>query len=491
MRKIIAFVALVFLSTACSSAEQVVPEEQATPGEGSAVDSEARIGRIETALRPTFTIRGEQPRSISLAERMDELNVPGVSVAVFEDGAIVWARGWGLADVAGGRPVNSDTLFQAASISKPVAALAALRMVEQGALDLDGNVNDYLTSWQMPDNEFTADEKVTLRRLLNHSAGTTVWGFPGYGPDEEVPTTTGVLDGTGNTDPIRVFKEPGESWRYTGGGYTVMQLMVADVAGRPFTEVMRESVLEPAGMSHSTYEQPLPADRRDEAATGYRPDGSIVDGNYHTYPEQAAAGLWTTPSDLARYAMAIQRANRGESGALLSPETTREMLTPGMEDHGLGPGIEDGGARFGHGGSNEGFRCQLTAFTDGSGGIAVMTNSDNGSPLAQEIILTVAAEYSWPGLEPDERIVATLAPEAYQRLTGTYDIPDVIQVEVHYRDGSLWLIAPESDDMEILPESETRFFVREDGRPVTFEIDGDEIELVAFGVRGKRIGGSR
>ncbi len=451
---------------------------------------ESRIARIEANLLPTFTIRGEPVRSVSLAERMDELSVPGVSVAVFQDGEIVWARGWGFADVASGRSVTADTLFQAASISKPVAAVAALKMVEQGALRLDDDVNDHLTSWNVPGNEFTAVHKVTLRGLLNHTAGTTVWGFPGYGPGEEVPSTVGVLEGKGNTDPVRVFKEPGESWRYSGGGYTVMQQMLSDLAGKPFAELMRELVLEPTGMSRSTYEQPLPEERRNDAATGYRPDGSIVDGNYHTYPEQAAAGLWTTPSDLARFAMAIQRSHRGFNRALLSAATARAMLRPGLNDHGLGPGIQGGGVRFGHGGSNEGFRCQLTAFVDGSGGVAVMTNSDNGSPLVQQIILTVAAEYGWPGLEPEEKVTVTLTPEQYERLTGVYDFPDVGQARIRDENGNLWISYPGAD-MELLAESPTSFFVRESGQPASFEIEGDEVVLVWFGARGTRISGLR
>ena len=358
---------------------------------------------VESALLPTVTTRGEPVARPSLADRMAELGVPGVSVAVLVDGEIAWARGYGLADVESGRPVTPNTLFQAASISKPVAALAALRLAESGRVDLDGDVNAHLTSWRVPGNEFTEGAPVTLRGLLTHRAGLTVWGFPGYGPDEGAPDGPGVLDGRGNTDPVRVYKAPGESWRYSGGGYTVMQQLVADVDGAPFATVMREEVLDPIGMSRSTYEQPIPPERQDDIATGYRADGERVPGGWHTYPEQAAAGLWTTPSELALYAREMQRAWRGESDLVLGEALAREMLTPDADDWGLGPAISEDGERFRHGGSNQGFRCTFAAYIEGDDGVFVMTNSDSGGELAAEIAITVAHAYGWSGPRPEER----------------------------------------------------------------------------------------
>ena len=358
---------------------------------------------VESALLSTVTTRGEPVARPSLADRMAELGVPGVSVAVLVDGKIAWARGYGLADVESGRPVTPNTLFQAASISKPVAALAALRLVESGRVDLDGDVNAHLTSWRVPGNEFTEGAPVTLRGLLTHRAGLTVWGFPGYGPDERAPDGPGVLDGRGNTDPVRVYKAPGESWRYSGGGYTVMQQLVVDVHGAPFAAVMREEVLDPIGMSRSTYEQPISPERQDDIATGYRADGERVPGGWHTYPEQAAAGLWTTPSELALYARDMQRAWRGESDLVLGEALAREMLTPDADDWGLGPAISEDGERFRHGGSNQGFRCTFAAYIEGDDGVFVMTNSDSGGELAAEIAITVAHAYGWSGPRPEER----------------------------------------------------------------------------------------
>lgn len=454
---------------------------------GGSVDE--RIANIEKALIPALVIRGEPVSTATLSERMEQLSVPGVSVAVINDGEIEWAKGYGFADKERNVPVTTETLFQGASISKPVAAMAALKFVEEGLLDLDQNVNEKLTSWQIPDNEFTTEHKVTLRGLVNHSAGTTMWGFPGYERGETVPSTVGVLDGEGNTDPVRVWKEPGESWRYSGGGYTVMQLMLSNVAGETFPQLMFETVLEPIGMTNSSYEQPLPESRYAQAATAYRGDGSKWDGDWHVYPEMAAAGLWTTPTDLAKYAIEVQRAYVGE-GRVLSQDMTRQMLQPGMNNHGLGPSISEDGKRFGHGGSNAGFRCQLTAFIEGGRGVVVMTNSDTGGRLAQELLITIFEEYDWDGIAPDERVVVTLEPAQYQALVGRYMLEGDEVLEISYADGKLVATWPDtSQPVQLLAESDTEFFVRTDGTPIRFVRENGRVAevVVSGGLRLRRI----
>ncbi len=447
-----------------------------------------RIERIEAAVLPAFTIAGEETPVVSLRERMKALGVPGVSVAVLNDSHIEWARGYGMADTASERIVTPMTLFQAASISKPVAALAALTLVEDGVITLDGDVNDRLRRWKVPDNEFTAEEKVTLRRILNHTAGTTVWGFPGYASKRERPSTLDVLDGEGNTDAIRVFKIPGESWRYSGGGYTVMQLLLMDVTGKSFPQLMKEIVLDPAGMSGSTYEQPLPEERWKEAATAYGSDGSPVDEGWHSYPEMAAAGLWTTPSDLARYALQVQRSFGGEPGAILSQSMAATMLTAGMNDHGLGPGVQGEGTRFGHGGANAGFRASFTAFLREGRGAFVMTNSDSGGSLAQQIIFTIAAEYGWSGPVPAEKVPVELDASVLEGLAGDYEIVGTdTRIRLELSDGRLMLTTPGLED-ELLSESESRFFLRSNGQTVEFQFeDGRAVGFTAGSYRARRL----
>jgi len=451
-------------------------------------DVQAHIQRIESQLLPAVLIAGEPIPLRTLSERMEHYRVPAVSIAVINNGELEWARAYGLADVEEGRPATTRTLFQAASISKPVAALAALKLVEEGMLDLDENVNEKLERWQVPENKYTAVEPVTLRRLLTHTAGTTVHGFPGYAADVTVPTTIEVLDGEGNTDPIRVDTVPGSLWRYSGGGYTIAQLLLRDVAGEPFPAIMRETVLEPIGMSESTYEQPLPESRRGQAASGYRADGTRVEGKWHTYPEMAAAGLWTTPTDLAHYAIEIQKAYAGEPSAVLSTDMARQMLEPGMNDWGLGPAIGLGGRAFRHGGANEGFRCGFIAFIEGGKGAVAMTNSDSGGDLVQEILLTIADEYDWPELRPTEKTVVELDPAVLQEYAGRYELAELGVITIEVGDGGLWADVPGEGRVELLPESLTEFFVRDEGTRVTFvREDGRVVALRASGMQAARI----
>ena len=470
----------------------------------------AHIERIESALMPALIIAGEPDQSSTLAERMAYHQVPAVSVAVINDGQIEWARAWGLADVEGGRLADTETLFQAASISKPVAALAALKLVDEGVLELDGDVNDKLTSWQMPLNEHSEDNPVTLRRLVTHTAGLTVNGFPGYAKGDDVPGTVGVLDGEGNTDPIRVDTEPGTIWRYSGGGYTVMQLLVEDAAGQPFADYLRETVLLPLGMVHSTYEQPLPETLWADAASGYRADGTKVEGDWHIYPEMAAAGLWTTPSDLAQYALAIQKAHAagsetradstrsaGAAHPVISAEMVEALLTPDKNNHGLGPSLSSDGRRFDHGGSNEGFRCAMIAYLDRDQGVVVMTNSDSGGNIMIEILMTLVDEYGWDDTEltPTIKHVVQLDVEVLDRYVGRYHATDLTlapegsEATVSLEDSRLWIDLPWGAHIELLPESETTFFLRDGAAPLEFLIEGGEVVgfLYARSIRADKI----
>ena len=365
-----------------------------------------RIKHLQTVLPPVL-VKGEPSPNMNLVDRMNFYKVPGVSIAVIDQGRIVWARGYGFADTAAKRTVTPETRFQGASISKSVAAAGALHFVEEGRIDLDRNVNDYLKSWKVPENDFTRDQKVTLRRILSHSAGLTVHGFPGYEAGKPLPTLVQVLNGEkpANTEPVRVDTVPGTKWRYAGGGYVVMQQMLIDVLGEPFPEMMQRTVLKGFDMKESAYSQPLRDDWKQFAATGYRPDGRPVEDGYHTYPELAAAGLWTTPSDLARFAIGIQNALAGKSHDVISKGMAEQMLTRQIENDGLGVFLDGQGStlRFSHGGANEGFQCLLVAYAATGQGAAIMTNSDRGGGLIPEIMFAIAHEYGWQDYGPKER----------------------------------------------------------------------------------------
>jgi len=329
--------------------------------------------------------------------QMAQREINGLSLAIIHDGKID-ARAYGVTS-RGGTQVTTSTLFQAGSISKPVAAMGALRLVDQGLLSLHEDVNVKLKSWKVPENEFTTTEKVNLRALLSHSAGLTVHGFPGYDVTERMPTVVEVLDGKGNTAPVRVNVVPWSITRYSGGGYTVMQLLVSDVTGKPFDQYMREAVLAPLGMTSSTYQQPLPPDRAALTASGYYADRSAVSGKWHVYPEMAAAGLWTTPTDLARFAIEIQHSLASKSNKVLSQAMTREQLTDvGSSNYGLGLAVTGTGAAstFGHNGRDAGFDAMLLAFTETGQGLVVMINANDNSSMMARITTAVERKFNWP-----------------------------------------------------------------------------------------------
>lgn len=444
---------------------------------------EPRLARIESNVAYPLTLVGQELEPRPLAARMEALGVPGVSVALIEDGEVAWARGWGLADVDSGRPVTPDTLFQAASISKPIAAVGALSLVDEGVLTLDGSVDEQLTSLQIGDEEHV----VTLRGLLTHTAGLTVHGFPGYAEGAALPTTLEVLKGEGNTPPVTTDLDPGSEWRYSGGGYTVMQLLVEDVTGEPFAAVMEQRVLEPLGMTSSTYAQPLPEELRGAAATAYDGRGNAVPGRFHTYPEQAAAGLWTTPSDLARYLIAAQEVLAGEPHPVLEPETARAMLTPGLGDWGLGPSFTEGDTQFGHGGGNMGYRCRMTAFVEGGRGVVIMTNSNNGGALMSELLLTIAREYEWPAPRPTEIEVVALTDAECSAIVGRYTA-DAGTIEIVYEDDALWAIGSWDEERQrLFPASKERLYTPRARRlSVRYGLDDAPKAVVLSGRRFRR-----
>jgi CubicO group peptidase (beta-lactamase class C family) len=470
--------AFAFLAIAASSSSVLSPRLSASPSQSPApTELSSQISRVENGLLPAVVIKGQPPKPMTVAERMAHYKVPGVSVAFFDHGQIIWTKTYGFADVASKKPVTPETLFQAASISKPVTALAALRLVQDGKLSLDEDVNIKLRTWKVSENAFTEKEKVTIRRILSHSAGLTVHGFPGYASDEPVPTVVQILNGEkpANTDPIRVDIIPGTLWRYSGGGYVVLQTLLSDVTGKPFPQIMQELVLGPAGMTHSTYQQPLPQNRASEAAAPYLSSGDPVKGGWHTYPEMAPAGLWTTPSDLARMAMEVQSEYAGKSSKILSQNMARQMLTPQIGTWGLGFGLESPGGKptFGHGGANAGFRCNIETYTDSGQGFVVMTNSDSGGELTEEIFRAVAKEYGWPDYRPIEHVLIKANPATFAAYPGTYEIPSVGKVTITMKPSGLYAEAEPfgPDPLELLPESSTQFFILSGDITFTFHKD--------------------
>ena len=454
----------------CQISEQDAASEQA---------ADAMRG-VESGLLPAIVVRGEAAPTATLEERMAFFKVPGVSIAVIKDGALHWSQGYGIADSARQTMVDTATLFQAGSISKPLAALAALRLVQEGRLDLDADVNTYLKSWQIPEHEFAGEAPVTLRHLLTHTGGTTVHGFPGYTHQDSFPSVISVLEGKGNTPAVVVDTKPGTNWRYSGGGYTIMELVVEDVTGMPLEEYTEAYVLDPLGMRGSTFAQPLPDSQHGRASAAYDATGKYIEGGWHNYPEQAAAGLWTTPNDLARYAIAMQHAYAGEDEHVLNQEMVEAMFTKHENGWGLGPALSGEGdsLRFQHGGKNAGFSNVFFAFAKkGGDGLIVMTNADQGVSLMQEIQRAASDYYGWGIAQPDTIERVELTDVEYTGFTGTYvyrgERPSLegYQVRITYAEGQLQVYGPDEEgQMNVLiPTARDSFIDRYTSDQIAFE----------------------
>lgn len=424
-----------------------------------------RIARIEGDLEPTVQVKGRPLVRRTLAQEMAAHHTPAVSIAVVDHGRIVWARTYGLADVASGRKATVRTMFQAGSVSKPVAASGAMKLVAAHRFALEDTANSRLTSWRIPDDAFTKGQPVTLKELWTHTAGMTVHGFPGYAAGAPVPTVVQVLEGKppANTDPVVVARAPGTWWSYSGGGITIAQLVMTDITHEPFPELMSRLVLQPVGMVDSSYRQPPAASRADQVATGYLLDGKAVEGRYHTYPEMAAAGLWTTPTDLARWAIALARAYNGEPSPLMSAASARTMLTPGLGHWGIGIEVQGAGddLRFEHGGDDWGFKANLVTWPAGERAITVMANGDGGAQVIAELTQAVAREYGWKGEEPLVVEAATLTPDQMREIVGSYG--HLARVTL---DGAVLHVSYADVTAELIPQGGDKFLAFNGARPV-------------------------
>jgi CubicO group peptidase (beta-lactamase class C family) len=428
-----------------------------------------RVRRLEAGLVPAILIKGQPPPKMNLVDRMKHYKVPGVSIAVINNYRIEWAQGYGVVEAKSGKPVTTQTLFQGGSISKPVTAVAALRLVEDGKLQFDRDVNEKLISWKVPQNQFTEVQKVTLRRILSHTAGLSNSGVGEYSCDDPKPTLLQALDGfpPAKNPATRVLITPGTRWSYSGGGYTVLQQLMIDVTGKHFEQLIDETIFARLKMRHSTFRQPPFGRSGFQFAVAHQSDGKKFKCPF-SYPEMAAAGISSTPSDLARLIIDIQKVKTGSSRGILSPQMVERMLTPQFDNGALGFFISGEGKsrRFSHGGGNQGFFSYMVGYADTGQGAVVMVNGTDYWELVHEIIRGIALEYGWSGYLR-ERSLAKVDSKRLAELVGRYEVsPDWILTLVD-QDGRLILM---DDRSELLPESDREFFMM-DGREFNFTTD--------------------
>lgn len=436
------------------------------------------IKRVESGLTTFLQIEGDSTWSIE--ERMEHYGIPGVSVAVIDDGKIAWTKGYGVMDRESKDPVTRQTLFQASALSIPVSAYGALRLVEEEKVTLDENINNYLKSWQLPETEFTKEKKATIRNLLNHSAGITLHATPAYSLESTIPTLIEVLNGTSPAanEPIMVNREPDVSFYISYTGYGIIQQMMMDIEGKEFPEIMDDLVLQPLGMTNSTFSASLSTEQVSRAATAYLQDGSTVEGKRFVHPVLAGRGLWATAEDLAKFIIHIQQTLKGNRTSGLSREMTELMVTPHSVSS-YGPGFEYGlgfqifdrkdETYLRHWGWNDGFYAEMVAHRNKQYGVVVMTNTTSPS-FNGEVIRAVAQAYEWDNYVPIYKRVE-IEPSLVDQITGRYQGEDVT-VDVFHKEGQVFVknIDEESTE-ELIRVADSLFVRRNASRLIKFKQD--------------------
>ncbi|MCX6285885.1 MAG: serine hydrolase [Bacteroidetes bacterium] len=445
-------------------------------------ETESKIKRITENLK----VAGQfwtSCKNATLANRLAYYKIPGISIAVINNGEIEWARGFGDKDVSTKEPVVQSTLFQAASISKVLTAIAFMKLKEMNEIDLDADVNLYLKSWKVPSNNGW-QPKVTLRQLLSHTAGMTVSGFGGYSIKEARPKTIQILDGAwpANSLPVKVNIFPGTHARYSGGGFIVAQLVLEDKFKRPFNIIMDSLVMSPLNLKSSTFDQPISKSKLPLAATGYVLDYQPINGGCDIHPEMAATGLWTNPSELAKMIIEIQKAVQGRSG-FISAKSVNEMLTQQNTDAtGIGLGFwlyqdaRGDSLLFTHAGGNDGFQSLFFGYKNLGKGVVVMINSSNDYELMYEVIRSVALENNWPDRFTREIKKYDIKDETLNAYEGKYVFDKTGEIIIKKAGNKLSLEIQSQAPFYLFAESDDQFSSEQLNIKVIFNKSGAKVE---------------
>jgi CubicO group peptidase (beta-lactamase class C family) len=401
-----------------------------------------KIKEVENNITGRIILNDDRPSTIT--ERMAKYNLKGMSIAVIQDYKIVWAKGYGWADAENKIPVTSETLFEPGSISKSLHALGILKLAQEKKVDLNTDINTYLTSWKFPYDSLSKGKKITLAQILSHTAGLSVHGFPGHDIQERIPTVINVLDGKkpAVTPPVRSMFEPELKFEYSGGGITISQLLLTDVTKQDYATWMYNNILKPIGMQNSSFAQPPAKDKQALCASGFYADGSPVSNKFHVYPEQAAAGLWMTPSDLANYVIDMQLAYQGNPSKVLNSEMVKLHLTTYKEGPtSLGSFIEDhdGSKYFEHGAANDGFCGDFYGSLEGGYGVVVFLNKDD-QKILPEVINSVAKTYNWKNFyhEPIRKKCISVDAKTFKKYEGIYLNNDSTWEAIIEKDGEYY-----------------------------------------------------
>ena len=429
-----------------------------------ALDVREKIDQFENRLSHRVQIEDQGQTSMKLFERMDFYKTPGLSISIINNNKVEWSKSYGVKSKGSTEKINPETLFQVASISKPISALATLILVEKGSLSLDDPLNDYLKSWKVQDNEFTRNKEPCIRDLLSHSAGFTNGSVGDYLDTDSIPTLLEALNGTPPSEkpPVTIDFEPGTKWRYSGGGYSVLQQLLIDHNDMDFMSYINNALFRPLNMSHSFFQQPLSPSLSGYASKGHDEYGNIVNGGWTILPEMAAGGLWSTSLDLAKVIIEVNRSYLGSSNKIISKTMTREMLKKQKADYGLGFQIEgqDYNITYSHSGSNEGYRSFFVGYPERKQGVVILTNSNAGDALRWEIMRSLSTIYDLPNFQQIIRSTVSFDSSVLKKFEGIYEFEYskswVITISNH--EDRLYAKLNEDPKFEIFPESENTFF---------------------------------
>ena len=326
-----------------------------------------------------------------LDSRMEDFGVAGISFAILKNGELDWAKGYGVLQKGGSEKVNTETMFSVGSVSKVGTAVLIMKLQELGLIDVDQDVNKYLTSWKVPENMYTRKKPVTLRHILSHTAGLTVHGFADFYPGEELPTTVQILEGKSpaKNRPVCVDIPVGDRFRYSGGGTTIAQLVIEDCMEGAQYNIAKKLLFQELGMKRSSYQNPLP-ERYGNIAKAHNRNGrpDALPRGYQAMPEAGASGLWTTPTDFSKLMAELMKAYDGNS-KFLAQTTVKDMMTPvEPSDYGMGPRIkeENNHIQFSHGGANDSYRAHFIGSLTNKNGIVIFTNGARGTDLIRELL---------------------------------------------------------------------------------------------------------
>ena len=411
--KLLYLIVLITILISCQSSDNTKDNVQISK------EDSIHLSNIENNLIPFYSIEGETLRK-TIPQMMREDNIAGVSMAFIDKGRIAWTKCYGFANIEDSIVVTPQTVFQIGSVSKPVATMAALKMVENGDLSLTEDVNLKLKGWKIPENNFTAKSKVTLEQLIGHTSGIENDVVKFYELGEELPTREQLLSGTAASGdkPITLVSVPGEKYKYSNPAYLVMEELMTDVAGKDFNKIMTDLVFEPCKMNSSSFEQPIPRRLMKLKAIGY--DSDLNPLPYNVYPFKAGGGMWSTSIDLGKFLIALLNDHNGTSKTLISKEMADKVFSKESKKSGFTKWYWKNDVLFRHDGTIPGFSCFVMGSVDNDQAIVVLTNSSYSHSLLNFIWRTVAEEYKWEYFRPEFYDKIIIEKESLAKFSGKY-----------------------------------------------------------------------